>query len=203
MWINIQVHQTQQAELDAQLSEYASMLATAEVDRIENERLRIDAQVARTAAAEALDHANTRYYAHSATISRMEAQAAEYDRALTDRRQRQTSIAEELATLEDLIQGDRIAMRDAHARRDALVPDYAALDASKQALQTALGEQTSRRDALQRSRQSVQSEQQRVLRTYNRRSHSVRRSNDSTTAISLDIYKFRMHSRISLIPIPQ
>jgi chromosome segregation protein len=162
LWINIQVHQTQQAELDAQLSEYARMLATAEVDRIENERLRIDAQVARTAAAEALDHANTRYYAHSATISRMEAQAAEYDRALTDRRQRQTSMAEELATLEDLIQGDRIAMRDAHARRDALVPDYAALDASKQALQTALGEQTSRRDALQRSRQSVQSEQQRV-----------------------------------------
>lgn len=162
LWCNIQAHQRQQAEVDAQLAEYARMLATAETDRIQNEQSRLEAQVARTLAADALDQANTRYYAQSATISRMEAQAAEYERALTDRRQRQASMADELATLEKLIHADRAAMTDAQSRRDTLGPDYAAIDARTAALHTALAEQISRRDALQRTRQSVQAEQQRV-----------------------------------------
>lgn len=162
LWMKIQAQQEQQQSLETQLAESARSLAMADADRIENERQRIDAQVARASAAEALDQANTQYYTHSATISRMEAQLAEYERALTDRRQRLVVMADERTRLEQQITGDQRAMAEAETRQHGLVTELAENEAARQTIQPVLSEQLSRREALQRTQHSMQAEQQRL-----------------------------------------
>ena len=70
-WYQLQEHKEKlQAEMNAkdacqkQLDQLASSLST-------NERTRIDAQIAREDANQALDTANTAYYTHAATLSRL------------------------------------------------------------------------------------------------------------------------------------
>ncbi|MGA1207126.1 MAG: AAA family ATPase [Litorivicinaceae bacterium] len=162
LWMQIQSHQAQQQDLERQLAEYAHSLTMAETERIQNERQRIEAQVARASAADALDQANTQFYTQSATISRMEAQLAEYDRALTDRRQRLAGMEDERVRLEQQIASDRQAMTEAETRAASLVTELAESEAARNRIQPVLREQLSRRDALQRAQQSMQAEQQRL-----------------------------------------
>ena len=78
-WYQLQEQkEKQQAETDAttacqvQLDQLASSLST-------NERTRIDAQVGREDANQALDKANTAYYTQARTLSRLEANKQAYE----------------------------------------------------------------------------------------------------------------------------
>ena len=106
-WYQLQEQkEKQQAETDAttacqvQLDQLTSSLST-------NERARIDAQVGREDANQALDKANTAYYTHAATLSRLEANKQAYEQQVRQLSANKQRIATEIADLKSLIFRDR------------------------------------------------------------------------------------------------
>ena len=136
-WYQLQEQkEKQQAETDAitvcqkQLDQLASSLST-------NERARIDAQVAREDANQALDTANTAYYTHAATLSRLEANKQAYEQQVRQQSANQERIATEIADLKSLIVRDREEGVIADQKKSQIEPqlqkvetDLGTLDAS-------------------------------------------------------------------------
>ena len=108
-------HQEHLAKEDCQklLDQLASALST-------NERGRIDVQVAREDANQLLDEANTAYYTHAATLSRLEANKEAYEQQVKQSTASQGRIQNDIETLKTLITKDRDEGVDASQKRAPL-----------------------------------------------------------------------------------
>ena len=144
----------QQAETDAttacqvQLDQLASSLST-------NERKRIDAQVGREDANQALDKANTAYYTHAAKLSRLEANKQAYEQQVRQLSANQERIATEIADLKSLILRDREEGVIADHKKSQIEPqlqqvetDLGTLDASITSFEDKLVAEESERSQL-------------------------------------------------------
>ena len=154
-WYQLQEQkEKQQAETDAttacqkQLDQLASSLST-------NERARIDAQVAREDANQVLDTANTAYYTHAATLSRLEANKQAYEQQVRQLSANQERIATEIADLKSLIVRDREEGVIADQKKSQIEPqlqkvetDLGTLDASITSFEDKLVAQESERSQL-------------------------------------------------------
>ena len=164
-WYQLQEQKDkQQAEMDAkdacqrQLDQLASSLST-------NERTRIDAQVAREDANQALDTANTAYYTHAATLSRLEANKEAYEHQVRQLSANQARIAKEITHLKGLIDQDREEGVVAEQKKSLIEPqlekieaDLGRLDSSIVEFEEKLVTQESERSQLASEMARVQSE---------------------------------------------
>ncbi len=163
-WYQLQEQQEkQQAETDAttacqvQLDQLTSSLST-------NERARIDAQVGREDANQALDKANTAYYTHAATLSRLEANKQAYEQQVCQLSANKQRIATEIADLKSLIFRDQEEGVIADQKKSQIEPqlqkvetDLETLDASIKSLEDKLVVQESKRSQLANELGSVKS----------------------------------------------
>jgi len=88
------------SECQRYLDQLASVLAS-------NERSRVDAQVAREDANQALDKANTAFYSHAATLSRLETSKESYQQQISQVSANRARIETEISDLQQLIVIDR------------------------------------------------------------------------------------------------
>lgn len=154
-WYQLQDHKEKQqqervAKEDCQkiMDQSASSLST-------NERGRIDAQVAREDANQLLDAANTAYYTHAATLSRLEANKEAYEQQVKQLTANQERIQNDIETLKTLTAKDRDEGVDASHKRALLEPklqtieaDLTSLEASIATLEGQLNAQDSTRSQL-------------------------------------------------------
>ena len=164
-WYQLQEHkEKQQAEMDAkdacqkQLDQLASSLST-------NERARIDAQIAREDANQALDTANTAYYTHAATLSRLEANKEAYEQQVRQLSANQERIAKEITDLKSLIERDMEEGVVADQKKSQIEPqlekievDLGRLDSSIAEFEHSLTTQESERSQLASELGRVKSE---------------------------------------------
>ena len=116
---------------------------TRELDRVTselatNERARIDAQVARDQANQALDAANSAYYAQAAKLSRLETQRAQQDEQIQAADRSFERIEAELRKFDQQLLDDRTQGETAESRKRELLPKLAALEHSLEQTQTAM-----------------------------------------------------------------
>ena len=88
------------SECQKYLDQLASLLSS-------NERSRVDAQVAREDANQALDNANTAFYSHAATLSRLETSKESYQQQISQLSANRARIETEISDLQQLIVTDR------------------------------------------------------------------------------------------------
>ncbi len=139
-WYQLQEHkEKQQAEMDAkdacqkQLDQLASSLST-------NERARIDAQIAREDANQALDAANTAYYTHAATLSRLEANKEAYEQQVRQLSANQERIAKEITDLKSLIERDMDEGVVADQKKSQIEPQLEKIEADLGRLDSSIAE---------------------------------------------------------------
>ena len=107
LWYQQQDQNEKQREVLLSKSEcqkYLDQLASA---LSSNERARVDAQVASEDANQALDEANTAFYSHAATLSRLEASKESYQQQIRQLSANRERIDAEINDLQQLIMTDR------------------------------------------------------------------------------------------------
>jgi chromosome segregation protein len=161
-WYQLQEHkEKQQAEIEAkdacqkQLDQLASALST-------NERARIDAQVAREDANQALDTANTAYYTHAATLSRLEANKEAYEQQVRQLSANQERIAKEINDLKGLIERDREEGVVADQKKSQIEPQLEKIEADLERLDSSIAEFEEKLTAQESERGQLASELGRV-----------------------------------------
>ncbi len=161
-WYQLQEHKDkQQAEIQAkdacqkQLDQLASALST-------NERARIDAQVAREDANQALDKANTAYYTHAATLSRLEANKEAYEQQVRQLSANQERIAREITDLKGLIDRDREEGVVADQKKSQIEPQLEKIEADLGRLDSSIAEFEEKLTAQESERGQLASELGRV-----------------------------------------
>ena len=139
-WYQLQEHKEKlQAEMNAkdacqkQLDQFASSLST-------NERARIDAQIAREDANQALDTANTAYYTHAATLSRLEANKEAYEQQVRQLSANQERITKEINDLKTLIDRDREEGVVADQKKSQIEPQLEKIGADLGRLDSSIAE---------------------------------------------------------------
>lgn len=139
-WYQLQEHKEKlQAEMNAkdacqkQLDQFASSLST-------NERARIDAQIAREDANQALDTANTAYYTHAATLSRLEANKEAYEQQVRQLSANQERITKEINDLKTLIDRDREEGVVADQKKSQIEPQLEQIEADLGRLDSSIAE---------------------------------------------------------------
>ena len=164
-WYQLQEQrEKQKAETEAkdacqkQLDQIASAMST-------NERARIEAQVAREDTNQILDAANTAYYTHAATLSRLEATKQAHEQQAQQASASQKRIAGEITDLTGLIDRDREEGVVADQKRSQIEPqlkkieaDCGALDSSIEDLEAKLTTQESERSQVESELSRVKSE---------------------------------------------
>lgn len=161
-WYQLQEHKDkQQAEIQAkdacqkQLDQLASALST-------NERARIDAQVAREDANQALDKANTAYYTHAATLSRLEANKEAYEQQVRQLSANQERIAREITDLKGLIDRDREEGVVADQKKSQIEPQLEKIEGDLGRLDSSIAEFEEKLTAQESERGQLASELGRV-----------------------------------------
>ena len=161
-WYQLQEHKDkQQAEIQAkdacqkQLDQLASALST-------NERARIDAQVAREDANQALDTANTAYYTHAATLSRLEANKEAYEQQVRQLSANQERIAKEITDLKGLIERDREEGVVADQKKSQIEPQLEKIEGDLGRLDSSIAEFEEKLTAQESERGQLASELGRV-----------------------------------------
>lgn len=161
-WYQLQEHKDkQQAEIQAkdacqkQLDQLASALST-------NERARIDAQVAREDANQALDKANTAYYTHAATLSRLEANKEAYEQQVRQLSANQERIAKEITDLKGLIDRDREEGVVADQKKSQIEPQLEKIEGDLGRLDSSIAEFEEKLTAQESERGQLASELGRV-----------------------------------------
>ena len=161
-WYQLQEQKDkQQAEIEAkdacqkQLDQLASALST-------NERARIDAQVAREDANQALDTANSAYYTHAATLSRLEANKEAYEQQVRQLSANQERIAKEITDLKGLIDRDREEGVVANQQKSQIEPQLEKIEADLVRLDSSIAEFEEKLTAQESERGQLASELGRV-----------------------------------------
>ena len=139
-WYQLQEQrEKQQSEYEAQaecqklLDQIASALAT-------NERQRIEVQVAREEANQSLDSANTTYYTHAATLSRLEANKEAYEQQVRQLSSSQQRIQKEITDIHALIETDREEGVSAEQRQKQIEPQLTKVESDLDTLDTSISE---------------------------------------------------------------
>jgi chromosome segregation protein len=161
-WYQLQEHKDkQQAEIEAkdacqkQLDQLASALST-------NERARIDTQVVREDANQALDTANTAYYTHAATLSRLEASKQAYEQQVRQLSANQERIAKEITYLKGLIDRDREEGVAADQKKSQIEPQLEKIETDLGRLDSSIAEFEEKLTAQESERGQLASELGRV-----------------------------------------
>ena len=97
-----------------------------------------DAQVARENANQLLDAANTAYYTHAATLSRLEANKEAYEQQVKQLTANQERIQNDIDTLKTLIAKDRDEGVDASHKRALLEPKLQTIEADLTSLEASI-----------------------------------------------------------------
>ena len=128
---------------EARIQSDALNQRTRELDRVTselatNERARIDVQVARDQANQALDEANSAYYAQAAKLSRLETQRAQHAEHIEAADRAFERIEAELERFNAQLLEDRTQGETAEGRKQELLPTLADLEQSLEHTQSAI-----------------------------------------------------------------
>ncbi|HBX27427.1 MAG TPA: chromosome segregation protein SMC [Gammaproteobacteria bacterium] len=123
LWYQQQDQKEKQQSVSLSKSEcqkYLDQLASA---LSSNERARVDAQVAREDANQALDEANTAFYTHAATLSRLETSKESYQQQIRQLSANRVRVDMEISGLKQLIVTDRDEGITAAQGQSTLAPE--------------------------------------------------------------------------------
>ena len=155
-----QLEKQQSAKLSkSECQKYLDQLASA---LSSNERARVDAQVAREDANQALDEANTAFYTHAATLSRLETSKESYQQQIRQLSANRARIEAEINDLQQLIVTDRDEGITASQEQSKLSPQLEKISADLEAIEDSIRSDEDEINTLDLQRGHLSSELARV-----------------------------------------
>ena len=155
-----QLEKQQSAKLSkSECQKYLDQLASA---LSSNERARVDAQVAREDANQALDEANTAFYTHAATLSRLETGKESYQQQIRQLSANQARLEAEINDLQQLIVTDRDEGITASREQSKLSPRLEKISTDLEAIEDSIRSDEDEMNTLDLQRGHLSSELGRV-----------------------------------------